>query len=258
MHWRVSKRALLAGAFFIAWAGWSAPATRADATGLVEVAYVIDGDSLQLKSGQQVRLIGVNTPEMHGADDQPEPLAINARDTLIRLIDKRPVRLIPGNEKRDRHLRLLAYVETADGRDVQERLLTEGLGFLVAIPPNTDRLTRYQAAQQRARAARRGVWDVPAFAPLAAEQIGKHDPLRGFKQVHGTVNRYNASKSYYYFRLSPGFEFKVPRINWLYFDGSPKGMVGKTVTVRGWVTRGKYRLQMRVGHPSMMDMDTSS
>jgi len=258
MRWNGFKKAPLAGAFFIAWVAWTGAAAWADTASKVEIRYVIDGDSLQLKSGQQVRLIGVNTPEMHGADDQPEPLAITARDTLVRLIDERPIRMIPGQEKRDRHRRLLAYVETADGRDVQERLLTEGLGFLVAIPPNTDRLTRYQAAQQNARAAGRGVWNVPAFAPLAAEQIGKNDPLRGFKQVRGTVSRYNASKRYYYFRMSSGFEFKVPRINWLYFDGQPRDMVGKTLVVRGWVTRGKYRLQMRVGHPAMMDMLTGS
>lgn len=247
-------KAPLAGAFFITWLLLTVSGVSADPVKKVEVRQVVDGDSLVLANGQQVRLIGINTPEMSGADDRPEPLAKQARDTLEYLIGSQPVRLVPGEEKRDRHRRLLAHVETVDGRDVQERLLTEGLAFLVAIPPNIARLNRYSNAQDIARRARRGVWRDPAFQPIAASDLPATDPLGRFKQVRGTVIKYNASKRYYYFRMSGGFEFKVPRDYWVYFDGQPGGLVGKEMTVRGWVTKGKYRLQMRVSHPAMMDL----
>jgi micrococcal nuclease len=250
MFLRLHTKALLASAFFIVLSPvW------ADGDRTVDVRYVIDGDSLELANGQQVRLIGVNTPEMSGGNDQPEPLAVAARTALVDMIGKRPIRLVPGQEKKDRHARLLAYVETANGRDVQRELLADGLGFLVAIPPNIERLGPYRQAQRLARQGRRGVWADAAFAPVRAEQLNPDDPLRGFRQVRGEIRYYNASRRYHYFRLSPGFEFKVPRTDWRYFDGRPSALIGRSLTVRGWVTRGKYRLQMRVAHPAMIDFD---
>jgi len=248
------QKAPLAGAFFALWLS----ATAFGAAQVAEVRHVIDGDSLQLVSRQQVRLIGVNTPEMHGADDQPEPYAIQAREMTQRLIAHQPVRLVPGTDKYDRYHRLLAYVETEDGRDIPEQLLTEGLGFLVAIPPNLARLNRYQLAQERARAAGRGVWHVAAYAPIPAEQFTRHDPTRGFKQVRGKIIAFNQSSKNYYFKLSHNFEIKVPRAYWVYFDMKPEALLGRTVVVRGWITPGKYRLQMRVPHPAMMDIAPQS
>jgi len=247
------QKALLASAFFVFWLSLNALA----ATQVAHVRYVIDGDSLQLANKLQVRLIGVNTPEMHGADDQPEPFAIQARDMTRRLINSQPVRLTPGTDKYDRYHRLLAYVETGDGRDIPEQLLTEGMGFLVAIPPNLARLNRYEEAQERARAAGRGVWGVAAYAPIPAKDFSRHDSRHGFKQVRGQVNSFNSSRKYYYFKLSRNFEFKVPRAYWIYFGMKPEALVGKSVVVRGWVTPGKYRMQMRVPHPAMMEIESS-
>jgi len=244
-------KAPFAGAFFVFWL--SAVALGA-APQVAQVKRVIDGDSLQLVNRQQVRLIGVNTPEMHGADDKPEPFALRARSMTRQLIGTRPVRLFPGAEKYDHYHRLLAYVETDDGRDIPEQLLAEGLGFLVAIPPNLARLNRYQEAQERARSARRGIWGLTAYAPVPANKFTRNDPTRGFKQVRGKVSGYNRSRRNYYFKLSSNFEIKVPREYWIYFDMRPEALLGKSVVVRGWITRGKYRLQMRVPHPAMMDI----
>jgi len=239
------------GAFFGLWLSVTAFAATPQ---IAEVRHVIDGDSLQLVSRQQVRLIGVNTPEMHGANDRPEPFATQARDMTRRLVGNQPVRLFPGAEKYDHYHRLLAYVETGDGRDIPEQLLTEGLGFLVVIPPNLARLIRYQAAQERARSARRGIWGEGAYSPIPADKFRHNDRTRGFKQVSGKILRFNRSRRNYYFKLSPNFEIKVPRENWIYFDMKPQMLVGKSVVVRGWITQGKYRLQMRVPHPAMMDI----
>jgi endonuclease YncB( thermonuclease family) len=246
------KKAPYVGAFFALWLSATALAATPQ---VAQVHRVIDGDSLQLASRQQVRLIGVNTPEMHGADDRPEPFALQARDMTRRLIGKQPVRLVPGADKFDHYHRLLAYVETEDGRDIPEQLLAEGLGFLVAIPPNLARLNRYQEAQERARSARRGIWGEPAYAPIPADKFTRNDPTRGFKQVSGRVLAFNQSSRNYYFKLSRNFEIKVPRAYWIYFDMNPQALVGRSVVVRGWITRGKYRLQMRVPHPAMMDIE---
>ncbi len=253
MQWYGVKKAPLVGAFlFVCLSAtvWAAGPR------LVEVKQIIDGDSLRLSSGEQVRLIGINTPEMVGDDGQPEALAEYARKSLARLIGNRRVRLILDHEKRDRHRRQLAYVETADGRDVQQHLLSEGLAFLVAIPPNLARLNRYQAAQEHARSAGRGIWGVEAFAPIAADTLNKNDAIRGFKQIRGTVKSFHASRHNYYFRLSPGFELKIPKAYWVYFQMQPEQLVNETIITRGWVTRGKYRLQIRMQHPAMLEIES--
>lgn len=250
------QKAPLAGAFLFAWLGLAlATGLLAAEPRLVEVRHVIDGDSLALVNGQQVRLIGVNTPEMVGADDKPEPLAVLARTTLAELINRQPVRLVPGTEEQDRHRRLLAYIESADGVDVQERLLSEGLGFLVAIPPNLARLDRYRTAQNSARRSGRGVWGHPAFAPLVADNLRKRDPVHGFRQVRGTIRSVHSGSRDYYFKLSPGFQIKIAKSNWIYFRKRPQEMLRQSVVVRGWVTRGKHRLQMRVSHPAMIEYE---
>lgn len=250
-HLNGLQKAPFLGAFFALWLS----ATFAATPQVVQVRHVIDGDSLQLMSRQQVRLIGVNTPEMHGANDRPQPFALQARDMTRRLIGKQPVRLFPGADKYDHYHRLLAYVETEDGRDIPEQLLAEGLGFLVAIPPNLARLNRYQEAQERARSVGRGIWGEAAYAPIPADKFTRNDPTRGFNQVSGQVIAFNQSSRYYYFKLSRNFEIKVPRAYWIYFGMKPGALVGKSVIVRGWITPGKYRLQMRVPHPAMMDIE---
>jgi len=56
------RKAPRSGAFFI-WAVLLALAATA-AADTARVAKVIDGDSLRLSSGREVRLIGINAPEL--------------------------------------------------------------------------------------------------------------------------------------------------------------------------------------------------
>ena len=239
------------GAFLFVWLlgpAWAAAPFTA------QVKQVIDGDSLLLADGRQLRLIGINAPEMAGREDEPQPLAIKARAALATLIGAGPIRIHPGRQQKDRYGRLLAYVETADGRDVQQRLLSEGLGFLVVIPPNTDRLIRYKTAQDQARGASRGIWGLAYFAPISASSLDPGTHPGGFAQVRGTVTAYNASRRYHYFRMGNNFELKIPKASWTYFAMSPKHLVKKSVTARGWINHGKYRLQMQVAHPDMLEL----
>jgi len=233
---------------------WSLGPVWATPPFTTQVQQVIDGDSLLLSDGRQLRLIGVNTPEMVGADEEPQPLAIKARQLLAQMIGDGTIRIFPGRQQKDRYGRTLAYVETSDGRDVQQRLLSEGLGFLVVIPPNTDRLVRYKTAQDQARRARRGVWDLAYYAPIDAAALDSAGHPGGFAQVRGTITRHNASRRYHYFRMGKNFELKIPKAAWTYFDMSPKQFVNRSLVARGWINQGKYRLQMQVAHPDMLEL----
>ncbi len=131
------------------------------------VVRVVDGDTLDLDVPDQefartrVRLWGVDTPEMH-FDDQgvahPEPWAEAASQLARQLAEGQRVRLLlEPHSTRDRHGRLLAYVELPDGAILNERLILEGLA-------RADRrfdhqhIDRYGILEEQARTRRLGLW----------------------------------------------------------------------------------------------------
>lgn len=86
---------------------------------------VIDGDTIAV-SGQRIRILGLDAPEMHGRCQSETSAAFGARDRLVRLLDgARTVEIIP-SRRHDRYRRILARI-LIDGRDVAEILVGEGL-----------------------------------------------------------------------------------------------------------------------------------
>lgn len=120
---------------------------------------VVDGDTLRLEGLGRMRLIGIDTPELHG---RPEPCGRAAAAFVARLLAPGArVRYRLGAEQRDRYGRLLAYVRLPDGRLLQRLLLERGYARPLTIAPNVERAAAFADAAERARAARRGVWASP-------------------------------------------------------------------------------------------------
>jgi len=245
------KRALLVGALLFLALGHARAAEHAI------VRHVIDGDSLVLADGRELRLIGVNAPEM-GRDGAPEqPLARVARTLLASLVEGRPVTLIYEVERKDRYGRVLAHVLFTDAagteRSAEEVLLAHGLAWMIAIPPNVEWVNRLQAAEATARETGRGVWSEPTLAAHPAERLD--DTMTGFQMVTGTIMRLNQSQHMLYFGLAPRMTVAVPRTDWMrYFQsfGRPERLIGKSVLVRGWLTLNERGLRLRVAHPAML------
>jgi micrococcal nuclease len=89
------------------------------------VAWVVDGDTLELENGDRVRLIGVDTPEF--TDGKPEPFAEEATQFLRDLTEKRRVRLQFDRERFDKYRRVLAFV-WVDDTLVNEEIVRLGYG----------------------------------------------------------------------------------------------------------------------------------
>jgi hypothetical protein len=161
------------------------------------------------------------------------------------------VTLVFEQEREDRYGRLLARVQLADGSDAGERLLREGLAWTIAVPPNLEKLTANMAAENEARAARRGVWNEPAYVSKPADKLTLRDT--GFQIIEGRIRRYGQGRHLMYFDLSPRLTLTVPREDWgEYFKDKPSGWVGRHVVARGWVTKMKDQLRLRVAHPAML------
>ena len=132
------------------------------APGKARVERVVDGDTIKVRlDGREetVRYIGVDTPETKKPNTPVQCFGKAASAENERLVEDESVRLVVGEEARDRYGRLLAYVyRDRDGLFVNERLLEGGFARTLTIRPN-DRYERtFAAAQARASGARLGLW----------------------------------------------------------------------------------------------------
>ncbi|BAV35026.1 nuclease [Sulfuricaulis limicola] len=244
------------------------PAVASAQAETARVRHVLDGDSFLLADGRQVRLIGINAPEL-GKDGAPsQPLAQQARNRLSRLIKGQTLTLSHGRERQDHYGRWLVHARLADGASIEEILLREGLAWAIAIPPNVDQLDSLLRAETEARAAGRGVWGEAAYTPKPASDLTEKDT--GFRFIQGTIQRRAKGRKVIYFDLAPHVALVVPHAEWKkYFDvqggtnvagdrmsganeGKSADLVGRSVVARGWLTQSKGRLHLRVPHPAML------
>lgn len=116
----------------------------------LRVVRVLDGDSVVLSDGRQVRYLGVNSPEVG------EPFSDAARALNRRLVEGKEVQLKLDGPPTDRYGRTLAYVHV-DRRFVNADLVRAGLAHLFVFHPLREEAT-LAAVQREARSARRGMW----------------------------------------------------------------------------------------------------
>jgi micrococcal nuclease len=126
-------------------------------------AYVlraVDGDTIEvLLDGEHedVRYIGVDTPETVKPDTPVQCFGPRAHRFNARLVTHRRVGLVFGVERRDVYGRLLAYVYLGD-RFVNAELARRGLARTLTIPPNDRFASRFKRLQSTAAQAGRGLW----------------------------------------------------------------------------------------------------
>ena len=120
---------------------------------------VVDGDTIVLDGGERVRLIGVDTPELHHPAKPVQYFAHEAKARTVTLAQGRRVGLEYDHQRRDRYGRTLAYVFLPDGTLLNLRLIAEGYGFAYTkYPFRSDYMVRFRAAEREARARSNGLW----------------------------------------------------------------------------------------------------
>lgn len=140
-----------------------------------EVVRVVDGDTVEARIGgevEDVRLIGVDTPETVKPGAPVECHGPAASRFAHERLEGRQVRLVLGEERRDRYGRLLAYVYlprptfpgSKHGKDgqrglfVNAALVRRGLARTLTIPPNDRFSPLLRRLELRAARAGRGLW----------------------------------------------------------------------------------------------------
>lgn len=126
------------------------------------VERVVDGDTVRLRGIGPVRLIGIDTPETHGGRECFGPEATRYVERLLPPGAK--VRYSVGEEPRDRYGRLLVYLYTPDGTELNRALVVSGHATTLTIPPNDRYAREFERAEEAARRARAGMWARPGCA----------------------------------------------------------------------------------------------
>ncbi|WP_271409550.1 thermonuclease family protein [Pseudomonas sp. Q1-7] len=231
----LTRKAPLTGAFFFFWLLSFSLQGACPVPGALpthKVRNVVDGDTLRLVDGRSVRLIGLNAPELARKGRSAEPYAQAARRRLQQLVhdngDRVALRL--GREPRDHYGRTLAHLYDRLGRNLEERLLLEGLGFHVAFAPNGALVDCLAVAEREARRAGRGVWrQSPYRTPWQLRQSG-------FALVGGTVTRVERNRGGIWLQLDGPLVLRVEPKRLGQFDvAALRGLVGRRVEARGWV-----------------------
>ncbi|MGS2724410.1 thermonuclease family protein [Porticoccus sp. GXU_MW_L64] len=221
-------------------------------TSKVTIAKVIDGDTVRLADGRKVRLIGVNAPEL-GRDNKPDqPYAQKATDELkhffntksfdiksfntksfdTKSFNKKSALLLTGRDRRDNHGRTLAHLYNLNGESAEAHLLSKGLAWHVAIPPNLTMAECLADAEKQARQQHLGLWSSAGIKPTKAKQVSHG----GFQIVTGTVTEVRFTKSGCWINLGPRIAAVIYREHQHRFDRKQlEALKGKTVSVRGWV-----------------------
>lgn len=171
--WLQAAVLLIAAVAFIAFKAVSGPHPAIAGNEQVYVSRVVDGDTLKLSNRERVRLIGVDTPELHYSDKLVRDARKTGRDVKTiqalgakasaftkALCEGKKVRLEFDVEKHDRYGRLLAYVYLEDGTFVNAKIIEEGYAQVMTIPPNVKYADRFLELQRKARESRKGLWGI--------------------------------------------------------------------------------------------------
>jgi len=124
------------------------------------VTRVVDGDTVEARIGgevEDVRLIGVDTPETVKPDAPVECFGPQASAFTHRALEGKTMRLVLGQERRDRYGRLLAYAYLGD-RFFNAALVRRGLARTLTIPPNDRHAGELRRLELAAARAGRGLW----------------------------------------------------------------------------------------------------
>lgn len=222
------------------------------------VSRIIDGETLALDDGSEVRLVGALAPRAldAGAAEGAWPIEQAAREALGALVLGKTIELAFAGERIDRYGRQQAHVFVIDGERriwVQGHLLEQGMARAYLVGGNRACARQLLAAESTAREAGRGLWAYAAYSFRQADQVEELLRLRTtFQVIEGRILRVAQVRGTIYLNFDRnwrrGFSVSLRRDDVATLLGEhardAKALEGRRVRVRGWV-------EQRGGGPSI-------
>ncbi len=229
---------------------------------------VVDGDTVILDDGRQVRLVGIQAPKLPLGRKgfKKWPLADQAKQALEDMALDGVAELRYGGGRMDRHGRVLAHLFLKDGlkggpKDglwLQGELLKMGLARVYTFPDNRKIAAEMYALEGEARRRGRGVWSHPFYAVLTPPEASKH--IGAFKVIEGKVLDAAKVRGRVYLNFGADwrkdFTITIRRKALKMFQKAgidPLSFKDKAVRVRGWL-KSYNGPMIDASHPEQIEL----
>lgn len=238
----------------------------------VRIKAIVDGDTVELERGPDVRMVGTQAPKLPlGRDHVAEwPLARAAKRLLEELVDVggADAQLFFGGRRGDRHGRHLAHIVLNDGPDgpiwLQGSMVLAGLARVYTFADNRSLIPDLLLREHVAREQQRAVWDHPYYAVRdARDAAALLERTNHFELVEGIVLNVAAHRARWYLNFGEtwreDFTVTIDREHDPVFEDSRvdlNALRGAPVRVRGWVMDDGGPM-IRVDHPEAIERLTT-
>ena len=212
------------------------------------VTRILDGETVALDDGTELRLIGALAPRAIDADAEAGtwPAEAAATEALRALLLGKSVELRFGGGRADRYGRVQAqaFLIEGDGRRwVQGALLQQGLARAYALAGGRSCSAELLAAERPAREARLGLWADAAYQVRPADKPSELLRYRAtFQIIEGAIVSVGQTRGRIYLNFDRnwrrGFSVSLRRGDAGLlgsYAGNPKTLEGRSVRVRGWI-----------------------
>jgi endonuclease YncB( thermonuclease family) len=221
------------------------------------VAAVVDGDTLRLDDGVEVRLVGAMAPR--ASDAGPDvtaswPPAKEAEAALAALVSGQSVALAFAGSRADRYGRVLAHLFLGEADTqiwVQGRMVEMGHARAAALPESDACIGALIEREKRARTASLGLWSHAAYQIRPADRPTELGRYRfSYQLVRGRVERAHQTRGLAILELAnnerPSAEAGKAqrgafRVVWKNKVARQAGLdraaslSGRNILVRGWI-----------------------
>jgi micrococcal nuclease len=223
---------------------------------------VVDGDTLVLDDGRQVRLVGVQAPKLPlgRKNFKTWPLGEASKKALERLALGKRLQLSYGGSRIDRYNRALAHLHDSDGVWIQGALLREGMARVYSFADNRAVVSAMLTLERAARRERKGIWKQPFYAIRTANSVNRY--IGGFQLVEGRIRKVATVRKTTYLNFGDNwrddFTITLTSRSRRMFEKAglrPAELAGKKIRIRGWV-KSRNGPMITATHPEQLEILT--
>lgn len=213
-----------------------------------KVERVYDGDTVRLEDGRNIRLLGINTPEVRHRNQDTEAGGETAKRWLMDKLKNQKVRLVTDVEQTDKYKRTLAHLITENKEHINVQLVEMGLAAVNIYPPNLLYVNELVEAGNSAEHAKRGIWQQAEYTVIPVDRLAKTGHS-GWTRLMGKVSAIRSSRKYVYLEFSDLFQARIEK-KWLPLFPDINNYRGRNLEVRGWLNKNRGGWSMLIRHPS--------
>ncbi len=187
-------------AFIIGAAATIAPSVDAAP---IEGAIATSGDRFTA-NGQEYHLADILAPSAYALAGDVEPYFDEAKRALEHLLANASLTIKDAGAATRWGARMVIAARVGDAQTLQHKLVALGAARVAPQSDNLERIEQLLTAEDASRAARKGLWALPAYQIIDANKAGR--AVGGFHLVEGKVRSIAKVKSRFYINFGTDYK----------------------------------------------------